>query len=181
MNDLKKLQLTRLTDKLDSLQVQAQLMQALKKALPGSELESWSNYISSMTPQIATFARKALIRCLSTNSNLYRWNRSATDSCPLCQTLETENHIMNNCSVAAQQGRYTWRHNAVLKRLAATIKNLLSANDRLFVDLPDYEDPGTIFDSIRTDITVIHNSGAIILESTCCYEKNRRIQITQIA
>src|ERR1051325_3803474 len=29
-----------------------------------------------------------------------------------------------------------------------------------------------LFDSIRPDITVIHNSRAIILELTCCYEKN---------
>ena len=90
-------QLDSLSDKLDNLQVQPIIMQALQiKALPGRELEAWGKHISLITPSVANFARKALVRCLSTNNNLFCWGKSTTDSCPLCKTLETENHVLNN-------------------------------------------------------------------------------------
>src|SRR5258708_1304210 len=112
------------------------------------------------------------MRCLPTNSNLFRWRKSLSDSCPNCSATETENHILNNSSVAAQQGRYTWRHNAVLKLLVAHIQAHLHAGDELFTDLPGFQNPQELFTNIIPEITVLHNTKAYILELTCCYEKN---------
>jgi len=44
-------------------------MQALRDALPSTELASWSSHISLITTAIPNFARKALLRCLPTNSH----------------------------------------------------------------------------------------------------------------
>ncbi|KAL1278284.1 hypothetical protein QQF64_024957 [Cirrhinus molitorella] len=39
-------------------------------------------------------------------------------SCPLCTTPATLKHILVGCKTSLSQGRYTWRHNQVLKCLA---------------------------------------------------------------
>src|SRR2546426_9355603 len=78
ITDLKKRQLASEAEKLDILKIQSILMRALKAALTSKELVSWSDHVSLITPAISIFARKPLIRCLATNSNLYRWGRSET-------------------------------------------------------------------------------------------------------
>src|SRR6266496_64392 len=82
------------------------------------------------------------------------------------------NHILNKCPTSAQQGRYTWRHNVVLKILVQHIQTHLSEGDEIFVDLPDFKNPEDLFTNILPDITVIHHGAAYILELTCCYERN---------
>jgi hypothetical protein len=42
----------------------------LKASLSGKELKSWSEHIEQLTPSIANFARRGLIRCLPTQANL---------------------------------------------------------------------------------------------------------------
>lgn len=43
--------------------------------------------------------------------------------CPLCPTLATLKHILVGCKTSLKQGRYTWRHNQVLKFLAAVLES----------------------------------------------------------
>jgi hypothetical protein len=172
LDNLKKQQSSNQISQLDALKEQSILFFALKSALDTKELESWSSQLALLTPAISCFARKALTRCLPTNSNLLKWNKITYDHCPSCKTLETETHILNNCSVAAMQGRYTWRHNAVLKRLANEINSRLGQNSKLYVDLPGFNSPSELFDNVRPDIVVICGNVANVLELTCCYEKN---------
>jgi hypothetical protein len=117
ISNIHKSQLMSHQSKLDDLNMQGSIISAVRASIPGSAIESWSKHTALITPSIANFARKALIRCLPTRTNLLRWGRSITDGCPSCTAPETENHVLNNCPIAAQQGRYTWRHNAVLKHL----------------------------------------------------------------
>ena len=121
---------------------------------------------------IANFARKALVRCLPTNANLHRWDRSKTELCPHCCELETQHHILNNCSVAAVQGRYTWRHNAVLRLLVDYLLPHMLPSDRLLADLPGQLSPSDLYTDILPDITLVRGSDAHILELTCCAEVN---------
>ena len=148
------------------------MFRALRSALSKKELESWSKHISVVTPAIANFARKALLRCLPTNSNLLKWGRSATDSCPQCKNLETENHVLNNCSISAAQGRYSRRQEAVLRHLVSIIQTYLLPNDKRFADLEGYSSPANIFSNVPPDIVVLHDQIAFTLELTCCYERN---------
>ena len=90
-----------------------------------------------MSPSVANFARKAPIRCFPTNSNL-RWGRSPTELRPQCHNQETEKHVLNNCTTLATEGRYTWRHNAVLKYLVSVINSQLVPGSVLYVDLPGF-------------------------------------------
>ncbi len=152
--------------------VQSTLFKSLREALTGSEATKWSQHLALINSNVANFARRALMRVLPTNSNLHRWGKLPSDSCPSCAGTETENHILNNCPTSAQQGRYTWRHNAVLKILVQHIQTHLSEGDEIFVDLPDFKNPEDLFTNILPDITVIHHGAAFILELTCCYERN---------
>ena len=168
----KDVQQERSLTSLDGLQIQSVLLKSLRTSLPQSELKSWSCHLLTVISSVSNFARKALVRCLPTNSNLHRWDRSKSESCPHCGQLETENHILNNCSVAATEGRYTWRHNAVLRYLLAIILPKMSDHHTVYADLPDQRSPSDLFTDILPDITVVKGSSAHILELTCCYEKN---------
>ena len=168
----KEIQYGRSLQCLDGLQIQATLHKALRDSLPQSELASWSGHIQTITSAISNFARKALIRCLPTNSNLHRWDRSKSESCPHCGASETEKHILNNCSVAATEGRYTWRHNAVLRYLISVIQPGLSSHHTVYADLPDQRSPSELYTDILPDLTIVRGAHAYILELTCCYETN---------
>ena len=51
-------------------------------------------------------------------NNLRRWNCAQIDSsCTFSGRQCTLRHILNSCSVSLHQGRYSWRHNAVLSVL----------------------------------------------------------------
>jgi len=65
-------------EKLENIQLQSVLLKSLRAALLQSELVSWSSHLSTVSPVISNFARKALIRCLPTNANLHRWYRSCS-------------------------------------------------------------------------------------------------------
>src|SRR6266568_1384119 len=168
----KAIQLDRHLQHLQGLKIQSILFASLRSALTVSELEAWSKHITLITPSVSNFARKALLRCLPTNSNLHLWGKAPSGTCPNCPNIETENHVLNNCPVSAQQGRYTWRHNAVLKLLVTHIQAHLSPGDELFVDLPGFLCPDTLYTNILPDITVVRQAKAFILELTCCYERN---------
>ena len=86
--------------------------------------------------------------------------------------LETENHVLNNCSVAAMQGRYTWRHNAVLKHLVSILQAQLRPSDKLYADIEGYDNPQDIFNGSRPDLVIIRENITYVLELTCCYETN---------
>lgn len=140
--------------------------------VPKSELKQWSQHIATMPPNIASFARKAVIRCLPTNANLLRWKKAASGDCPNCGQIETDRHILNNCSSAAATGRYTWRHNAILLELVQYITPRLSTDQTLYGDLPGLLNPSEIFLSHRPDIIILCDGVAHVLELTCCHELN---------
>ncbi|VDI43593.1 Hypothetical predicted protein [Mytilus galloprovincialis] len=47
---------------------------------------------------------------------------SETPDCPLCGNRGTLQHVLSGCNIALTQGRYTWRHNQVLRELAEVIE-----------------------------------------------------------
>ena len=64
------------------------------------------------------FNLRAISNTLPTPDNLRRWGQNEVDpACPLCGRPATLRHILNSCSVALHQGRYTWRHDSVLEVL----------------------------------------------------------------
>lgn len=67
---------------------------------------------------------------LPTPKNLNQW-LGEDPSCPLCQTPATLRHILTGCKTSLSQGRYTWRHNQVLRQLAITLEGRRSSINAL--------------------------------------------------
>ena len=92
------------------------------------------------------FAINAGLNTFPCFDNLKRWGKRGNDRCPFCGNVQILPHILSNFSVALDQGRYTWRHNSVLRSIIDMIRPFLNPDDRLYSDLPGYEAPhgGTI-------------------------------------
>ena len=58
---------------------------------------------------------------LPTDANLHRWGLASQPDCPLCQKVQTLDHVLSSCPVALGQGRFTWRHNCVLGVLQSVV------------------------------------------------------------
>ena len=67
------------------------------------------------------FLVKAVYDLLPTPSNKNRWF-GEEDTCKLCGENGTLQHILSGCKVALAQGRYTWRHNEVLREVAQAVE-----------------------------------------------------------
>ena len=78
---------------------------------------SW-NEILKKEPLRLHFLLKSVYDLLPSPVNLKRWGKTEEDQCKLCSKRCTLEHILSSCSVALNQGRYTWRHNKVLNELA---------------------------------------------------------------
>ena len=81
-----------------------------------SHQELWST-----SEKKVSFLIKAVYDILPTPANKNRWFNTQEHKCKLCGGTGTLQHILNSCKVALQQGRYTWRHNRVLREIADLI------------------------------------------------------------
>ena len=103
------------------------------------------------------------------------------DRCPFCGNVQTLLHVLSNCGTALDQGRYTWRHNSVLKTVIEAINPLLDPAFCLYSDIPGYEAPhgGTIpphilVTSLRPDLFLVNENArkVIVFELTCPWDAN---------
>ena len=69
-----------------------------------------------------------------------------SDSCGVCGTQrQTQLHMLANCSVAATEGRYTWRHDSILFTLLQFLSQLSLYGFELYGDLDGYRRTSEIF------------------------------------
>lgn len=87
--------------------------------------EIWSTDQSKLSFMIRSFAD-----LLPSPSNLKLWGSLDSANCSLCNSPDcTLNHILSACPKALSEGRYTWRHNKVLREIADIVdKQRLLAN-----------------------------------------------------
>ena len=82
---------------------------------------SWNNIWASTSWQLK-FLLRSIYDVLPTPTNLFKWGLEQEPNCHLCQNPGNLEHILSSCQVALTQGRYTWRHNQVLKVLAHVLE-----------------------------------------------------------
>ena len=68
------------------------------------------------------FLVKSVYDLLPTPANKNTWYKTEENKCVLCGGNATLNHILSSCKQALAQGRYTWRHNNVLRELAKVVE-----------------------------------------------------------
>ena len=65
-----------------------------------------------------SFLLRSVHDLLPLSANLCRWGLTADPQCSLCDKPGTLEHVLSSCSTALTQGRYRWRHDSVLRKLA---------------------------------------------------------------
>jgi len=79
-------------------------------------------------PLKTTFLLKSVYDLLPTAVNLKRWGKRDEDRCVLCGKKGNLSHILSSCQVALSRGRYTWRHNQVLKVIVNALEEVRAEN-----------------------------------------------------
>ena len=119
-----------------TLKEQGTIMQIMRRVSSTKIISLWNKITVSMPKNIYVFIRKALIFSLPNNSNLKRWGKVESDSCGVCGTQrQTQLHMLANCSVAATEGRYTWRHDSSLFTLLRFLSQFTLYGFELYGDL----------------------------------------------
>ena len=121
-------------EKISSLIMQGDFMSLL---LEEDNCISWKSFIWSVPRGVAKFSINAGLNTLPSADNLKRWGKRTSDLCTICDLnrKQTLSHILSYCGSALEQGRYTWRHNSVLRTIYDFISPSLKADFELFADL----------------------------------------------
>ena len=105
----------------------------LQKAVQQSQQGQWTawesalqksltwNDIWHMAPLRISFILRSAYDLLPSNANLVKWGKTVDPACPLWREKQTVEHVLSSCKVALAQGRYTWRHNQVLKEIVQAV------------------------------------------------------------
>ena len=84
--------------------------------------------LTGMSEEKLKFLIKSVYDLLPTPANKNTWF-GTSETCLLCEESGTLNHILAGCKIALNQGRYKWRHDKVLKELAAAIQRKITENE----------------------------------------------------
>ena len=106
-------------DHVRSLAVQGKFFDLLSME---SSCTLWRSIIFNLPTRVCKFLVNALGDSLNTRVNLARWGKAICNKCIHCKNSETLHHVLNNCKVFLDQGRYTYRHNSVLKYIISVAR-----------------------------------------------------------
>ena len=84
----------------------------------------WKRIRGGLPADQLSFILRATSDTLLTPLNLRRWKIQCGAKCTLCGNSQpTVAHILNGCTVALEQGRYTWRHDCVLSTITSALND----------------------------------------------------------
>ena len=86
-----------------------------------NEKLSWGK-IWQMEARELSFKLKFVYDVLPSPSNLCLWGLKEDPNCKLCGKPANLEHVLSSCRTALTEGRYTWRHNMVLKEVATGLE-----------------------------------------------------------
>jgi len=108
---------------------------------------------------------------LPTPMNLAHWNIITSPVCIRCHCSQpTTNHTLTGCSVALDQGRYTWRHDSLLQVLVRNFKKDLPPCYRfmqIFLAIKQVLVPQVLFHTStlsRSDLMLVSTDYIVLLE-----------------
>ena len=95
----------------------------LKWEAARNRVMKWSE-IWQMEGYRLSFILRAVYDVLPSPSNLCRWGLRSDPGCTLCGgPVANLEHVLSSCQSALRDGRYTWRHDQVLRILAEELEN----------------------------------------------------------
>ena len=161
-------------DHISMLKIQGEIVRHLKQSTTKASLKEWSSEVEKLPSTLFIFTKKAIQQQLPTASNLVRWRKAKDPKCPLCQQLQTNKHVMSNCSLGTVLDRYKDRHDTVLTIVANWISNSVKPNCTVHADLPGncFKPVSDLFQTLRPDVAILTSSTIETLELTICHETN---------
>ena len=166
-NSMREIQEEKAESHIFSLVVQGRAVKTIRETISRHNIVSWSAVLDSLPQHLFTFARKALIQQLPTASNLFKWKKIAKPECCLCNRIQSNKHVLANCSAPTSLERYTRRHNNVLLLIATWLRSVKSDDQELYVDFPstEWNPVVAIFQQFcRPDIVLVEKSKISTLE-----------------
>ena len=144
---------------------------------------TWKSFIWGVPRGVARFAINAGLNTLPTADNLKRWGKRTSDSCQVCagQGKQTLNHVLSSCRVALEQGRFTFRHDSVLRTIVDFVSNNLKEGFSLHSDLTGQGavgggtlPPDIITTTQKPDLVIVNRAlqSVIIFELTVPWDGN---------
>ena len=122
------------------------------------ESVTWQSIAQKVPRNVMAFAARLSTNSLASPDNLKRWGKRKMGICPLCLAPNaTLAHITNMCTVALNQGRFSWRHDSVLLQISKVVKSLATRGTEVFSDLPGFQINGT---TIPADVMVSAGEGS---------------------
>jgi hypothetical protein len=141
----------------------------------------WKSFIYNLPKGIMKFMLNSFLDTLPTKNNLSRWGKRINTKCDLCGYKETLQHVLNNCKVMLDQGRYTWRHDSVLRIIMDTFTDVCDPAWKVYCDLAGATKiagttipPDIMPTQQRPDLVFVNDSSKsiIIFELTIPFEQN---------
>ena len=87
---------------------------------------SWNQLLYEYSPYVVTFMFQSFINWVKTPDLLKIWGYVKCAKCQLCGGPTcTLQHILSGCRTALKDGRYTWRHDSILKCIDSYITEFL--------------------------------------------------------
>ncbi|CAB4007076.1 Hypothetical predicted protein [Paramuricea clavata] len=71
------------------------------------------------------------------------WKKAQNNLCHFCLNVQTLQHIVSSWKTSLDEGRYTWRHNSVLKHLATYISSV-RRDFHVYADISGFDNPSVI-------------------------------------
>lgn len=145
---------------------------------------TWRSIIYNLPRGVLSFAVRSAIDFLPTFNNLKTWGKRTNTACKLCSNKETLQHILNICSTALNQGRFTWRHNSVLSIILSRLHDVISDHSshgiQIFADISSWTvgggtiPPNVLATSQRPDLVLVDaaKKRILIMELTVPFEMN---------
>ena len=137
-------------------------------------IKDWHATLDKLPKNIYNFVTRYLNNTLPTLKNMLLWNKATSNLCYSCSNVQTLQHIVSSCKVHLEQGRYTWRHNSVLKNLVeylSSVKKDLS----FYADVDGFENPSIIAGlEVRPDMIIVNTTirPIYVIELTIGFETN---------
>jgi len=155
-----------------SLPYQGKSIKIVTENIPIALIKIWYRVNENLPGFLFNFVRKAIQSQLPTKANLMRWNSSPSNLCTLCNSVQSNKHVLSNCSNPVALTRYTSRHNKILKIFASWLQSKLNQESSLYVDLPGFKQTNDLFKSIRPDLVLKKDKKLLAIELTICHETN---------
>jgi hypothetical protein len=156
------------------LEFQNNSIKCITENIPSKVVADWSATVNSLPGYLFNFVRKSIQGQMPTLSNLFKWGKSTSPSCPLCSQIQTNKHVFSNCASSVALSRYTQRHDSILEAIANWFANKIPLHCKMFVDLPHlkFHQCVDLFVGLRPDLAFVMNDKLYVLELTICHETN---------